>query len=183
MRQSPEAGSSKTAAAERTPAPWHSVPTAAARRFHQICFAKTSEVVGALGFTPLQYGAMVYLDRVRGTPGIEQNVLAARLNIDRNTASVVVEQLVKLGVVARQVNGADRRARLLSLTTKGEKLFSRLVPDFTAINADILAPLLPRERKQFMALLVRLIEGNLRDQERPARRRKQSNTDGTGGKS
>ena len=104
--------------------PWHVIPTAAARRFHQICVAKSSEVFSEFGLTPLQFGALVYLNRQTGSPGIEQNTLATRLNIDRNTASVTVEQLVKSDVVVRQVNGADRRARLLSLTAKGERIYA-----------------------------------------------------------
>jgi DNA-binding MarR family transcriptional regulator len=147
------------------PPAWHGIPTAAARRFHQICVAKSTQVVGDGGLTPLQYGAMVHLNRRTGSPGIEQNVLATRLNIDRNTASVLVEQMVRSGVAARQVNGADRRARLLSLTAKGEALYADLTPAFRLANADILSPLAPRERKQFMNLLTRVIEGNLHPRE------------------
>src|SRR5438034_9281059 len=95
--------------------PWHSVPTAIARRFHQICVAKTSEVVGKVDLTPLQYGALVNLSMLTGKPGIEQNGFADRLNVDRNTASLLVEQPVDKGLRERQVNGADRRARLLRL--------------------------------------------------------------------
>jgi MarR family transcriptional regulator, lower aerobic nicotinate degradation pathway regulator len=145
---------------------WHAIPTAAARRFHQVCVAKSSEIFGEVGLTTLQFGVMVHLNKMTGTPGIEQNVLAARLNIDRNTASVIVEQMVKLGVVARQVNGADRRARLLSLTAKGDRIYAELLPAFTVANANILAPISPRERKLFMTLLVRIVEGNLRGQTR-----------------
>src|SRR3954470_16087330 len=75
--------------------PWHRVPTAIARRFHKICVAKTSEVVGEVGLTPLQYGVLVHLSKLTGKPGIEQSSLADRLNIDRNTASLLVEELVK----------------------------------------------------------------------------------------
>ena len=155
--------------------PWHVIPTAAARRFHQICVAKSSEVFSEFGLTPLQFGALVYLNRLTGSPGIEQNTLAARLNIDRNTASVTVEQLVKSDVVVRQVNGADRRARLLSLTAKGERIYAEALPEFRATNADVLTPLAPNERKLFMDLLVRVIEGNLQRQSRaepPSRRSK-----------
>jgi len=159
----------KTAA--RLPAPmWHGIATAAARRFHQICVATSSSVLAEAGITPLQYGAVLHLARGTGEPGIEQSVLAARLNLDRNTASLVVEQLVKLGLLARQVNSADRRARLLSLTARGDALCERVRPAFTVANAEILAPLLPGERKQFMSLLVRVIEGNLNEEARPTRR-------------
>lgn len=149
---------------------WHRNATSAARRFHQICVARSAEVVGAGGLTPLQFGAMVHLNRKTGSPGIEQNVLAARLNIDRNTASVLVEQMVRSGVAARQVNGADRRARLLSLTAKGEALFADLYPAFTQANADILRPLAPRDRERFMRLLIQVIEGNLQPRTPAARR-------------
>jgi DNA-binding MarR family transcriptional regulator len=152
--------------------PWHGVPTAVARRFHQICVSRTSEVVSEAGLTPLQYGVLVHLSRVTGKPGIDQNSLADRLNIDRNTASLLVEQLVKAGLVERVVNGADRRARLVSLTAKGEKLYARLRPVHLAANANILAPIKPRERKLLISLLIRVIEGNLAEVERGSVRRK-----------
>lgn len=141
--------------------PWHGVPTAIARRFHQICVAKISEVVGEADLTPLQYGVLIHLSKLTGKPGIEQNSLVGRLNIDRNTASVLVEQLVKKGLVERRVNGADRRERLLSLTPKGEKVYGQLRPVHLAANESILAPITARERKLLINLLIRVIEGNL----------------------
>jgi DNA-binding MarR family transcriptional regulator len=141
--------------------PWHGVPTAIARRLHQICLAKTAEVVSQAGITPLQYGVLIHLSRVTGKPGIEQNSLAGRLNIDRNTASLLVEQLVKKELVDRLVNAADRRARLLSLTPKGEKLYAQLRPAHLAANKSILSPITSRERKVLISLLIRVIEGNL----------------------
>ena len=151
--------------------PWHGVPTAIARRFHQLCTAKTAEVVGEAGLTPLQYGVLIHLSGQTGKPGIEQNVLADRLNVDRNTASVLVEQLVKKGVVERKVNGADRRARLLSLTPRGEKVFARLRPAHARVNESILAPIKPRERRLLMGLLIRVIEANLTSEVRGPRQR------------
>jgi len=136
---------------------WHGIPTAIARRFHQICAARTAELVGEFGLTPLQFGVMVHLARITGD-GIEQNVLADRINVDRNTASLLVEHLVKMGMVARKVNGADRRVRLLSLTAKGKKLHARLRPALSAVNDDILSPITRGERKVLMDLLIRMIE-------------------------
>lgn len=152
---------------------WHDIPTAIARRFHQICAARTVKVVGEFGLTPLQYGVMVHLARITGD-GIEQNVLADRINVDRNTASLVVEHLVQMGVVARQVSGADRRVRLLSLTAKGNKLCARLRPALSAVNDDILSPITRGERKLLMELLIRVIEENLRHPNGTRRQRKRS---------
>jgi DNA-binding MarR family transcriptional regulator len=170
MTTRPDRTSHKAAASPM----WHGIVTAAARRFHQICVARSTGVLGEAGITPLQYGAMLHLGRATGEPGIEQGELALRLNIDRNTASLVVEQLAKLGLLAREVSSTDRRARLLSLTAKGEAIYERVRPAFATANADVLAPLSPRERKQFMSLLVRVIEGNLDPQARPVRRHRRN---------
>ena len=161
-KQGHPAGSPRAASGKGPP--WHGVPTAIARRFHQICAAKTSEVVGAAGLTPLQYGVLLHLSELTGKPGIEQSALAERINVDRNTASLLVEQLVTKGLVERQVNGADRRARLLSLTPQGETLYARLRPAHLIANQSILAPITPRERKLLLGLLIRVIEGNLTSQ-------------------
>jgi DNA-binding MarR family transcriptional regulator len=128
--------------------------------------AKTSEVVGKAGLTPLQYGVLVHLSKLTGKPGIDQNSLADRLNVDRNTASLLVEELVKTGLVERQVNGADRRARILRLTAKGEKLYGQLRPVHLAANESILAPISPGEGKLLIGLLIRVVEGNLAQETR-----------------
>ncbi len=172
MATQPDTSARKRA---RVPPPmWQGIATAAARRFHQVCVAKSTTVLGQAGITPLQYGAMLHLGRTSGEPGIEQSTLAARLSVDRNTASIVVEQLVRQGFVTRQVSSTDRRARLLSLTLEGEALCERLQPAFAVANAAILAPLPPRERKQFMSLLVRVIEGNLHKEARPVRKHRRN---------
>jgi len=141
--------------------PWHGIATAMARRFHQICVSRTSELMSPAGLTPLQYGVMLHLSKTTGLPGIEQNSLAERINVDRNTTSLLVEQLVKKGLLERQVNGADRRSRLLSLTAKGAALYARLRPAHASLNRDLLAPITPQEQKLLMDLLVRVVEGNL----------------------
>src|SRR5260370_11634757 len=89
-------------------------------RFPQVFTASNSDLMSPAGLTPLQYGAMLHVSKTTGLPGIEQNSLAERINVDRNTASLLVEQLVKKGLLEPQVNVADRRSRLLSLTAEGE---------------------------------------------------------------
>jgi DNA-binding MarR family transcriptional regulator len=125
-------------------------------------------VVGKAGLTPLQHGALMHLSKLTGEPGIEQSGLADRLNIDRNTASLLVEQLVDKGLIERRVKEADRRARLLNLTPKGEKLYARLRPTYLNANESILAPITPSERKLLFGLLIRLIDENLDHEGRDA---------------
>src|SRR5262245_1195202 len=136
------------------------VPTPLARRFHQICVAMVADSIAEAEVTPLQWGVLAYLSRITGEPGIDQISLAARLGVDRNNASLLVEELVKRGLVERNVNDDDRRARLLRLTANGEKLFAQLRPRNRAANERILAPLAPHERELLLDLLVKVIEGN-----------------------
>jgi len=157
-----------------TAPPWHSAIVAIARRLHQICAARTAAVVSASGLTPPQYGGLVHLSRQTGKPGIEQNTFAERLNVDRNTASLLVEQLAKKGLLSREIDSADRRVRVLSLTPQGEKLYARLRPAFIAANEDILAPISARERKVLTDLLIRVIAGNLAETGQGARKAKRT---------
>ena len=119
-----------------------------------------AESIAETGLTPLQWGVLAYLSRITGEPGIDQNNLAARLGVDRNNASLLVEGLVAQGLVERTVNGADRRALQLQLTATGEKLFARLRPKNRAANERILAPLTLKERALFIEFLVKVIEAN-----------------------
>jgi DNA-binding MarR family transcriptional regulator len=154
------AGASPPAPRENFSPPWHGELTATARRFYQICLAAVSEAIAEGNLTSLQFAALLYISKQPGRGGLEQNRLAAGLAVDRNSASLLVEQLVTKGLIERRVNGADRRARLLTLTAKGEKLRQHLRPPQLAANERILASLKPHERKALFDLLNRVIEAN-----------------------
>jgi DNA-binding MarR family transcriptional regulator len=138
-------------------APIRRVPIALARRFIQICLAVAAETLQEADLTPLQFAVLANLG---DESNVDQNSLAARLGVDRNTASVLVEQLVKRGLIDRRVNGADRRARLLRLTPLGNELHERLRPAMRAGQRRILAPLVPDERERFLDQLIQIIKAN-----------------------
>jgi DNA-binding MarR family transcriptional regulator len=133
------------------------IPIALARRFTQICIASLAEVVAAADLTPMQYAL---LPNLRDQPEMDQNSLAARLGVDRNSTSVLVQQLVTRGLVERHVSEADRRARLLRLTPKGERIHTKLAPAAVASQQRILEILTPKERELLLDLLLRVIEAN-----------------------
>ena len=146
---------------ERAVPPVRRVPLALARRFLQICMTVAAEGLQEADLTPLEYAVLAYVTKNGGEPGIDQTGLARRLGIDRNNTSLLVERLVSKGLLDRRENGEDRRARLLRLTHRGEKLFDRLSPDAIAGQQRILAPLKPAERELLLDLLVRVIDSNL----------------------
>jgi len=143
-----------------------------ARRFQQICAAMIAEALADAEVVQLEWAVVVFIDDV---PGIDQHRLSQAMGIDRNNVSVILGNLEAKGLVERRINGSDRRARELYLTAKGRHLRRRFQPHIQAANDRILALLGPRERKTFIDLLVRLVEGN-RNHARPGagRRRRGS---------
>jgi len=135
-------------------------PIALARRFFQICNTAIVDATAESGLTHLQQGVLAYLNKTTGEPDIDQNGLAARLGIDRASTSAVLDELEQMGLVERRVNGADRRARLLRLTPRGEKVRARLHPVSNIAQLKIFASLTARERELLLELLVRVIESN-----------------------
>jgi DNA-binding MarR family transcriptional regulator len=134
--------------------------TSLARRFYQICLAMVADTLSEAHLTPLQFGTFAYLNKENGEPGIDQVGLAARLGVDRNSASVLVGELERRGLLERRISDVDQRARALYLTADGEKLYRRLRPNNVAANDRVLAPLAPRERQLLRDLLVRVIQAN-----------------------
>jgi DNA-binding MarR family transcriptional regulator len=153
---------------------------ALARRLFQICTAAIADVLSEKDLTPLEYAALAYIE---GEPDIDQNGLAARLGIDRNSTSLLVEELEAKRLIERRVNGADRRARLLRITLRGQKLYDRLRPIVFGAQERLLTLLPAKEREHLLDALVRVIEGN-KDLARPgAGRRKRGSRQSPSSKS
>jgi DNA-binding MarR family transcriptional regulator len=164
---------------ENAAPPVRRVPLALARRFFQICTVAAAQSLAEANLTPLEFAVMAYVNKSVGEPGIDQTALAARMGIDRNNTSLLVSQLVAKGLLEARINAEDRRARLLWLTPRGEKLHARLYPRAGADQLAILdAALEPAERELLLDLLVRVIQSN-RELARPgAGRRKRGSVSG-----
>lgn len=65
------------------------------------------------------------LHEVRNAPGIGVSDLAARLSIHQSTGSLLVEKLVKAGLVTKNKSKADQRRVGLQLSAKGQRCVRR----------------------------------------------------------
>lgn len=139
------------------------VPAALARRFQQVCATMVGEAIADDGIVQLEYGSLIALEI---EPGIDQRRLADAMGIDPSSASLIADRLEAKGLIQRRINGADRRARQLFLTRKGQALWRRLRVKSRVANMAVLAPLAPHERELFLDMLIRVIQGNWR-QARP----------------
>jgi DNA-binding MarR family transcriptional regulator len=157
--------------------PVRRIPLALARRFFQICTGASAEAVSQADLTPLEFAVMAYVNSTDGEPDLDQSALAARLGVDRNSTSLLVGSLESKGLLERRVNGADRRARLVRLTPRGEKLFAKLHPKAIERQHQVLDVLDPAERDVLLDLLVRVIEAN-RELARPGAGRRKRGVNG-----
>jgi DNA-binding MarR family transcriptional regulator len=127
------------------------------RRLQQICLSMIAEALADARLVQLEYALLVFVDDV---PGISQQTLSEALGIDRNNVSLIVDKLEARGLLKRSVNGADRRARELYITPQGKKLWQRCQMKVLAANNGIVACLNAGEQKQFLDMLVRVVNAN-----------------------
>ncbi len=132
-------------------------PGYAIRRLHQISVGVFLQETGELGVTPVQYAA---LQVVGNQPGIDQRTLARGIALDTSTTGGVIDRLEARGWLERRLSPQDRRARLLFLTPAGVQGLADAVPAMLRAQEQILAPLTPRQRAEFMRLLQLLVTQN-----------------------
>jgi MarR family transcriptional regulator, 2-MHQ and catechol-resistance regulon repressor len=73
-------------------------------------------------------------------------MLARQLFLDKSTTSRVVGALVRKGYVDTREEAADRRARLLHATPRGERLCARIIGDLVAQQKELLRDMAPDVR-------------------------------------
>lgn len=121
------------------------------RRLHQLSTQVFVQRTLAAGYdlTPVQFAA---LDAIQASPATDQASVAEAIAYDRATIGGVIERLEQKGWVRRVVSERDRRARQLSLTPQGKRVFSALVPIVKDLQEEILHALNEAERARFLKL-------------------------------
>jgi DNA-binding MarR family transcriptional regulator len=82
--------------------------------------------------------------------------LAAQLEVDRTVMTYLLDDLEKAGLVQRQPDPADRRARLIVPTGQAKETLCDLERRLTAAEDEILGSLEESERSAFRLLLQRV---------------------------
>jgi DNA-binding MarR family transcriptional regulator len=127
------------------------------RRLHQISFALFLDQAKAFGVTPVQYAALVAIDR---HPGIDQTTLCNIIAFDRTTIGGVVGRLQRKKLITRANGAHDRRTKALHITPAGRRLIRDVAPAVQATQRLILKPLKPRARSAFVEMLKHLVHLN-----------------------
>ncbi|NED97454.1 winged helix-turn-helix transcriptional regulator [Phytoactinopolyspora alkaliphila] len=93
----------------------------------------------------------------RATPPT-QLALANRLGIDRTVMTYLLDDLCQAGLVERQADPADRRARRIVATRKGENVLASLERHLAGAEEHLLSPLDEDGKATLRALLQQVAE-------------------------
>ena len=105
--------------------------------------------------TPRQKAALII---VYQHPGLNQNALADRLFMDRNTVAEMVKRLAVAGLLERLVAEDDQRAYRLFLAAAGAELLNRVMPRDALVEQRVLERLPLEYRPLFVKCLRLLVE-------------------------
>ena len=89
-----------------------------------------------------------------------QAALGRGTGIDRSDVTAALVDLEERGLVQRDVNQADRRRNIVSITAAGTSHLEALDSVLDEIQERVLAPLSEDERRQFLALMRRIANGD-----------------------
>ena len=90
---------------------------------------------------------------VSANPGIRPSVLAHFIRKDRSAMGKLLEQMERDGFVEQRVSRAERRARELYLTPKGQAIVQRTRDVVRRQDDEFFSALEPGERDQLLGLL------------------------------
>jgi DNA-binding MarR family transcriptional regulator len=124
------------------------------RRAHQRASSIFQVSIGDPNITPTQYSSMVKLHEYTE---LSQNHLGRLVGMDKATMQGVVRRLKERHLVDSRPHPGDARRTLLSLTTEGHRLITKLLVNGPAVSRETLKPLSNQEQRQLLELLSRII--------------------------
>lgn len=121
----------------------------AAVRSHRLL----SEALAAVSARGYEYRLLAALDELGPS---SQAALGRSVGMDRRDVTLSLTELVGRGTVRRAPDPSDTRRNLVSLTAIGTERLTELDQVMERVQDQLLAPLLPADRKHLAALLSRI---------------------------
>jgi|GEM_PF-1221552 len=107
-----------------------------------------------LGVTPAGFSVFAL---IIANPGVRPGAIAEELQVKPSNVAALVNALVAAGYVQRSTDTAELRASLLYPTAAGRKAWQEMEQAHVRVEARLLEPLTPAERKQLVNLLRKLL--------------------------
>jgi DNA-binding MarR family transcriptional regulator len=136
---------------------YHAAPGHLIRRAHQLAVSIFAENTATFDITPVQFAM---LNALVDEPGEDQITLAGKVAFDAATSGAVIARLEAKGLLRRDADPKDKRRKLLTATTEGEKVVIAMKAAVAQVQTQLLHPLAPEEANQLSALLQKLVAGH-----------------------
>ena len=115
----------------------------------------TKQALKPLGIVPRHYGIIATLHSEGPLP---QQSIGEKIEIDRASMVLLVDDLEKKRLVVRSTHPQDRRYYLIHLTPAGKKLFEKMVKLVEHVEEEFLTALTPSEKDVLGRILIKLIK-------------------------
>lgn len=139
---------------------YHAAPGHLIRRAHQLSVAIFAESTAEFDITPVQFAM---LNALMDDPGEDQITLAGKVAFDAATSGAVIARLEAKGLLRRDPDPKDKRRKLLTATSAGEKIVIAMKSAVADVQVQILKPLSGDEAAHLTNLLNKLVAGHIAD--------------------
>lgn len=110
--------------------------------------------------TGVSVSQIVILTNLESEGGISLKELAKKIGISSATASILIDKLVKAGLIERREDEKDRRKITLRLTNKGKTTVNQFRNDIVAMWKKILIKsFTPGEQVSYLKILKKIAQG------------------------
>jgi DNA-binding MarR family transcriptional regulator len=124
-------------------------------RLWRASHTSTATALEALGLTPALFAL---LNVIGAREGAIQQELGSVMGIDPSTMVALIDQLEGAGLAKRRPSVKDRRAREVTITSKGRRLLERGRKAAALVEDEVLSGLSGPARRQLIGLLRRALE-------------------------
>jgi len=125
------------------------------RRAHFRAEEIFNQELGSSGLTPRQKALLITAYQ---NPGANQNELAEKIAIDRNSFAEMLARLVARGYVRRGRSREDGRAYAITITDKGIRAAEEVLPGDALVEKRIMEPL-PEELRPLFVKCLKIMVG------------------------
>ena len=124
-------------------------------RLWRASHTRTAEALASIGLTPALFAILNFLGHRGGAIQLE---IATAMGIDPSALVSLIDELERGGLARRRPHPDDRRAREVTLTTKGRRSLAQGRRIASEVEDEVLGGMTADERRELLKLLRRALE-------------------------
>lgn len=110
----------------------------------------------ALSRGTISCAQMVALDYLCERPQARLTEIARHLGVRTSSASVLIDRLIRHGLMSRHSDLKDRRVTWIRVTARGRRVYAQIIDQKRRSIAEVFAPLTDSERRTYLRILTKV---------------------------